>query len=584
MKNKKLGFLGRKFAKAVSTTMVLAMLVGTTVSAQTASLQDVFDANYYSQTYGDLSEAFGTDAEQLFNHYVHYGQAEERTFTMLIDLKKYREAYADLDAAFGDDWNAYLNHYLVYGFEEGRKSFGIFDARAYADRYPDLKEAFGYDVLALYQHYMTFGINEGRNCMAEVVTYASSNSNASTNNGGSISTETSTATVATRGTLVNPETGEAISNATVTFTRVGDLYQELATVTSGDVTVTPGDTTVTPGDPEQTPSDDEGSDIPEGGIVTVSPDGNQYTVTTDANGRFVIENLPAGRYDVEASAEGYMTLSLGTVAVSSGSGVLDMPAFSLLSADVTGANDVFGQAVDATTGYGIANVTLKIRSGWNNYEGDVVATAATDEDGNYSIHLERGYYTIEFAREGYVSTFVNVFASNASRSFDGTMNNSASIVDDSQLRVVLTWGETPSDLDSHLVGPGSDDIFYHIYFAHKTAYDRNGNTVAQLDVDDITSYGPETVTVFTVDENASYYYSVHDYTNWGDEDSTEMSASGANVKVYQGSNLIAEYNVPTGKTGFVWNVFKIVNGRLITVNDYNSEYDSMFGDYQNITE
>ena len=164
MKNRTLSFFGKKFAKTVSTTLVLAMLVGTTVSAQTISTRDLFDANFYSQTYGDLAAAFGTDGEALYNHYVNYGQNEARTFTKLIDLKKYREAYADLDAAFGDDWAAYLNHYINYGIAEGRNSFGVFDARAYADRYPDLKAAFGYDVLALYQHYINFGMKEGRNC------------------------------------------------------------------------------------------------------------------------------------------------------------------------------------------------------------------------------------------------------------------------------------------------------------------------------------------------------------------------------------------------------------------------------------
>ncbi len=323
------------------------------------------------------------------------------------------------------------------------------------------------------------------------------------------------------------------------------------------------------------------NEIPAGGIVTSAPDGSWYEVRVDANGNYVIDNLPAGRYSVEASAEGYMTLTLGTVAVGSGDGVFQMPTFSLLSADMTGANDVFGQVVDATTGYGIADVTLKIRSNWNNYEGETVATTATDADGNYSVHLERGYYTIEFVREGYASAFLNVFSSNAGEGFNRPLNPSASIVDASQLRVILRWGATPSDLDSHLVGPTEDgvDICYHVYFGDKE-YTVDGTTYANLDVDDVTSYGPETVTVFQVRQDGSYYYSVHDFSNGGNETSTEMSASGATVEVYQGANLIAEYNVPTGKTGYVWNVFKIVNGSLITVNDFNSNYDSMFGEYR----
>lgn len=52
------------------------------------------------------------------------------------------------------------------------------------------------------------------------------------------------------------------------------------------------------------------------------------------------------------------------------------------------------------------------------------------------------------------------------------------------MRVVLSWGEKPFDLDSHLIFPGG-----HIYFDSKEGTDAN------LDVDDTDSYGPETVTI-----------------------------------------------------------------------------------------
>ena len=55
----------------------------------------------------------------------------------------------------------------------------------------------------------------------------------------------------------------------------------------------------------------------------------------------------------------------------------------------------------------------------------------------------------------------------------------------------LTWGERPSDLDSHLITPSGDHIYYPT--------DSRGNLVAppfaNLDVDDTTSYGPEVVTI-----------------------------------------------------------------------------------------
>ena len=51
------------------------------------------------------------------------------------------------------------------------------------------------------------------------------------------------------------------------------------------------------------------------------------------------------------------------------------------------------------------------------------------------------------------------------------------------LRVVLTWGKTPDDLDSHMI------------FLATTLLENKTGTDAELDVDDTDSYGPETITL-----------------------------------------------------------------------------------------
>ena len=170
------------------TALVLAgvLTFGGTATVSAATLRDVFDAQYYSETYSDLKDTFGTNQTALYKHYKTFGKKEGRTSTALIDVQKYRAAYPDLDAAFGDNWDAYVNHYIKYGFNEGRNSFGTFDARAYADRYPDLKAAFGYDVLALYKHYLKFGRAEGRDASAAVAatsSYTESSYSGSSNTG-----------------------------------------------------------------------------------------------------------------------------------------------------------------------------------------------------------------------------------------------------------------------------------------------------------------------------------------------------------------------------------------------------------------
>lgn len=88
------------------------------------------------------------------------------------------------------------------------------------------------------------------------------------------------------------------------------------------------------------------------------------------------------------------------------------------------------------------------------------------------------------------------------------------------MRVVLSWGEKPFDLDSHLIFPGG-----HIYFDSKEGTDAN------LDVDDTDSYGPETVTISKKHFGESYIYAVQDYSNKGLPNSNYLSASKAKVFV-----------------------------------------------------
>ncbi|HAZ4832909.1 TPA: tetratricopeptide repeat protein [Escherichia coli] len=128
------------------------------------------------------------------------------------------------------------------------------------------------------------------------------------------------------------------------------------------------------------------------------------------------------------------------------------------------------------------------------------------------------------------------------------------------VRVVLSWGEKPFDLDSHLIFPGG-----HIYFDSKEGTDAN------LDVDDTDSYGPETVTISKKHFGESYIYAVQDYSNKGLPNSNYLSASKAKVFVYVGSSLVRSYSVPAGKRGNIWTVFKLnPNGEFEDINSVTS--------------
>ncbi|MFT8823851.1 MAG: carboxypeptidase regulatory-like domain-containing protein, partial [Liquorilactobacillus satsumensis] len=230
----------------------------------------------------------------------------------------------------------------------------------------------------------------------------------------------------------------------------------------------------------------------------------------------------------------------------------------LVGLDYTDLGNVSGAVHDAVTNNGLDNVELSYRSGLNDTTGQVVNTASTDEDGNYQVKLPGGNYTMEMKKDGYVVGYQNILATGHqdSNNQNGILTPSSS---NYAYRIVLQWGENPNDLDSHLTGPMSDgNGRFHLYFRNKDYQD--DGTDAELDVDDTTSYGPETVTIIKEMVSGTYTYAVHKYAGGG-----ELANSDATVKVYRGTNLVEEYNVPN-QSGNLWNVFQISNGQIQTIN------------------
>ena len=116
------------------------------------------------------------------------------------------------------------------------------------------------------------------------------------------------------------------------------------------------------------------------------------------------------------------------------------------------------------------------------------------------------------------------------------------------MRIVLNWGASPADLDSHLAFPAS-----HIYWQKKVG---KAGTDSNLDVDDVDGFGPETITITKNHSGESYVYAVHDFTHNSSPDSNGLGNSQAKVLVYIGQSLVRSYYVPQ-KVGNLWTVFRI---------------------------
>jgi hypothetical protein len=56
--------------------------------------------------------------------------------------------------------------------------------------------------------------------------------------------------------------------------------------------------------------------------------------------------------------------------------------------------------------------------------------------------------------------------------------------------------------------------------------------------------------------------------------SSALSKSGAQVKVYQGAGLIATFNAPTSQEGTLWTVFEMAGGLITPLNTMSYVSDS----------
>ncbi len=287
------------------------------------------------------------------------------------------------------------------------------------------------------------------------------------------------------------------------------------------------------------------------------------TVKTDGSGKFSF-NVSKGNYTLVISADGYRTLTsnqtVGEDEIKYTEHIL------LMDNNQSGMGSAGGIVSDALNGQGLSDVTIKLRSDWNNTSGEYLDfQAKTNSSGRYTIeNVPVGYYTVEASRHGYVTGHINIIVlADAERSdFDFTITP---VLNENEIRIVLTWGASPADLDSHLIGRTPSDGTFNVYYYDKV-YRYDEVEMANLDVDDTSSYGPETITIL---ENiyGTYTYAVHNYSNRNSSDSTALSFSGAVVRVFVGSVQVAEYNVPTDQVGTYWTVFEIAgNGHILPIN------------------
>ena len=157
--------------------------------------------------------------------------------------------------------------------------------------------------------------------------------------------------------------------------------------------------------------------------------------------------------------------------------------------------------------------------------------------------------------------------------------------------IVLTWGENPTDLDSHFLtpAPAQDEVSFSHKSSLVTAENRTGVSTTEnvqypvsLDVDDTQHFGPETTSI-DLDPNTlklsggKYIFGVYHYAGEG-----SIFTSGAIVKVYFDGKLKASFEAPksgsqTNTLRLFWNVFKIEGDTIVPINEISNKLQDQQG-------
>ena len=334
--------------------------------------------------------------------------------------------------------------------------------------------------------------------------------------------------------------------------------------------------------------------------------GNETPTTTDADGQWSVDVILAGEeplpidievahpnfvgtvyhYQVRLPPESDARLEIRPGGTERPRGLLipGIPVAPNSPSPGTLRGNVFDATVDRDFDpepWFINGLPLTLRSGMRTLEGEAVATAESgtlDPEGGFEMAaVPPGTYTLSVeGGSDFSDAFVTVVVIGGTTRTGQNIGTAAAIGEE-DFRFVLSWGATPSDLDSHLWGPNpraTDGLPFHIFFPDEYRYAPIGDTedpFGTLDVDDVTSFGPETVTLLGRAGNRYRYY-VHDYSNLDKASSFAMSESGAKVQVWSGSSYDS-FEITPGSDATVWHVADIdgATGWIYFVNEFDHQ-------------
>lgn len=279
-----------------------------------------------------------------------------------------------------------------------------------------------------------------------------------------------------------------------------------------------------------------------------------------------IYNINSGQWKLKFTSAGYVPVE-GLVNIQ-GNTVTNFDIITMIPGSQAPAN-ISGILFNAFNNLRISSpLTLSLRPGINNRTGSLalngnnqtILPITSGSDGSYMIsNVPAGNYTLEVSGAGFSTTFQTVISAGAS---SGGQNIFVSpTLDSGEVRVVLSWGQYPQDLDSHLEYGDSTclDGGKKCQVVWNDTSKLGGDLT--LDVDVTTGFGPETVTIKgSAWSTPRRGYSVY---KWSSELTHSIFTSGATVKVFKSSGLVRTFNPGSSQVSRWWQIFCLDNERNI---------------------
>lgn len=226
---------------------------------------------------------------------------------------------------------------------------------------------------------------------------------------------------------------------------------------------------------------------------------------------------------------------------------------------------VEGQISDATNMDSLSGAQVVIK------QGDLEITRTTNNRGRFDAEgVPSGDVEMTITKDGYIEAHKELHVTGSISAGAGADVSLSPVLPPDGWRVVLSWEEAPRDLDSHFYFEGSS---CHMYWARRhVSCGAFGGVSATLDVDDVSSYGPETSTIMNLNacqgrSSCKLVFKVHNYSR-----RPGWSESGAVVKLYNGMSEVGTYHVGSdgvesgsGRQQY-WSVFQLngLNGEITT--------------------